>query len=520
MERNRVQLFASQRFIELLRTFKDHRISSTILSSIRVGEHFEFSYLDFGSTMDTVSFIYSNKIEEMYNNSELSPGDMSNVWKTGKRSEIKIGKFVKLMFRDNFPINRPKSTDPSVPYEDIESFVNSYKCQRNKETDFNVFSIVSGNELLDWYNVSNYTDQISDSTPLGRSCLRYDESRPFLEMYLLNQDKVSMLMLKDSAGKLRARALLWKLDEPFNRVYMDRVYFVNDWDANLFVEHAQKNGWLYKSIQTYGWGYNIIDPLENQTPKKLDMKVKLTDTSFQYYPYLDTLSVYNRDTGELCNDGSLLSKSPYIHLIDYRGSYEVQHDDREYVYSRYYNEEIPKDEAIYCEVDDDWVYERDKVYIFNTGGLNAVRGSDRIVKSNILGKEKYFMKDRCVFSEFLNTWVFVDSVKNAYIDKDKKKEIIIHRKMVDKYFEKDTNGDLLIKEEFLDEFTKKKDMKVGSSLVNTSNGTDNDNNVIDIEGIFGTNHNSQYNSFYRVLRGSSLHGIPSRFFTDIVNDND
>ena len=441
MNRESINMFASQRLVELL-TKINHAIAHDLLEQIRYKGRTTLSYLDFGDSSDSISFIYSNKVYEL--EKEFGYNYVGKVWKE-KRSESKVGKLIRLIFPDRYPINNPKGQEmPRLPI-DIESFVNLYKAEREKNENYDRFSIVTGEEIVYWYNYKNYTRFVHEDTPLGKSCLRYEESARFLEMYLKNSDKVSMLILKDDEGKLRGRSIVWTLDLPEGRTYMDRIYTVNDFDVELFKDYARRNGWLHKERQTFGWNNTIVDTQNNNLykPKDLRLQVALTNKKIKYYPYLDTLSVYNKKAGVLNNNGELLRVEGHLHLIDYQGSYVDEVDHREYVYSNYYNDDILRENAVFCQIDDDWAYEDDTVYVHNTDGLRALKTSQNIVCSNILTKTKYFRKEDAVFSNYLNTYIYKDSVREAYIDPEKTQKVTIHFKMIGKTFIKDENGDII-----------------------------------------------------------------------------
>lgn len=455
MKRDCITIYGSQRLIELLSKI-NHRISNTIIEQFRYYNSYPISYLDIGESNDTISFIYSNKVKELQR--EYDYKYSQKAWKE-KRSEMKVGKVIKLLFGDSFPVNNPKGSPIPCPPIDIETFVNMFKAEREKNENYDRFEIVSGKDIAFWYNFKNYTRFTHGDTPLGKSCLRYDESTKFLDLYVKNPDKISMLILKDDQNKLRARSILWKLDNPESRIYMDRIYSVNDFDVEIFKDYARKNGWLHKERQTYGWNNVIVDTRNDSlyTPSNFIMDVYLNNKKFRYYPYLDTLSVYNTETGRLCNDGRLLKTSPHIHLIDPQGSYIDEVDHRPRVYSRYYDDDILRDESVYCQIDDDWVYESDSVYVHNTDGLRAIKGSNKIVKSEIIGKRKYFLSDRCVYSDYLNTYIFEDSVREAFIDDKKTQRVIIHFKMIGRGFKLDDNGDIIVDNSPPKKVVKKKD---------------------------------------------------------------
>ncbi len=437
MER-KLSLYATQKLVELLSNI-DHQIANNLNESIRYRNSFPVSYLDFGSTNDTVSFITRNKFDDIQKQNQSDWNSL--VW-TEKRGEMKIGKLIKMFYQDAFPINHPKDKPRPKPMADIESFVNMFKAERDKDVNYERFEIVDGKDFHYWYTQENYSRFVHEETTLGRSCLRYKESSKFLHMYSKNPDTFRMLILKDDKGKLRARANLWNLETPENRIYMDRVYYVNDSDVELFKNFAKEKGWLHKEQQTYGWHNSIVDTRNGEIYNwdKLVMTAKIKKapgTIYKYYPYFDTLSIFNTETKTLTNDGRLRVLDPHILLTDYQGSYHSEVDGHERVFSTSYNEYIRRDDAQFVEIDDTWVYETDAVYVHNSGGLNAYRNSDKIVESYIY-KKKYFLKEAAEFSEYLGTYIHKESVRIAYLDENKSEELKIHFRMVGKEFiEKD-----------------------------------------------------------------------------------
>ena len=431
----KMNLFATQRLVELLSNI-EHQIAYTFTESIRYRNSFQVSYLDFGSTNDSVSFIARNKYDDIQ---KSNPGDWNSlVWKD-KRAEMKIGKLIRLFYGDHFPTNHPKDKPRPKPQMDIESFVNKFKAERDKDVNYDRFEIVGGKDFHYWYSQSNYSRFVHEETTLGRSCLRYEESSKFLKMYSMNPDTFRMLILKDDSGRLRGRANLWTLEQPKGRIYMDRIYSVNDFDVELFKDYAKQNGWIHKESQTFGYHNNIVDTktgdIHNWDKLTLLSKIKkIPGTHYKYYPYLDTLSIYNTEEHTLTNDGRLRVLEPHIILSDYQGSYNSEVDGRERVFSTAYNEYIVRDEATFVEIDDTWVYSNDAVYVHNSGGKHSFRNSDKVVESYIY-KRKWFLKSDAIFSEYLGTYIHEGSVRTAFLDDEKKEEVKIHYRMVGREFE-------------------------------------------------------------------------------------
>ena len=74
----KMNLFATQRLVELLSNI-EHQIAYTFTESIRYRNSFQVSYLDFGSTNDTISFIARNKYDDIQKNHQADWNSL--VWK-------------------------------------------------------------------------------------------------------------------------------------------------------------------------------------------------------------------------------------------------------------------------------------------------------------------------------------------------------------------------------------------------------------------------------------------------------
>lgn len=439
-------LMATQRFIELLSNI-NHEISYKLIENIKYRNSAPISFLDFGSANDDISFVQSNKVIELMEKYGDQDYKMHG-WTSKRSSPMKIGRAIKLIYGNHFINNQPKgSIIPKTP-TDIETFVNMFKAERDKNENYERFEIVKGEDIKYWYNQDNYSRHIQEDTTLAKSCTRYREAGKYLEMYVKHPDVVNMLILKDDVGRLRGRAIVWHLKEPANRIYMERVYSINDFDVEIFKNYAREQGWLYKSRQTYGFQHNIIDGRNGEEYywENYIMKSQVEPLDYNYFPYLDTLCVYNRKTGVLSNDGRLLNKDPHIKLSDPQGGYTDNVDHREMVFSNYHNGNIPREESEYVDLDEDWVYSYTVVEVSNTNGKRSHTNSRLIVKSAVIKTVRYFLKDSCVWSEYLKTWIYKDSVKEAYLDGDKKEKVIIHKRLIGRYFSILDNGDIVKKQ--------------------------------------------------------------------------
>ena len=438
MKKDFVTLTATPRLLELLSSI-DHQIAHEIVNQIKYRYETPLSFLDFGETNDTISFILCNKVWDLMN--DYDDDYKEHAWKSN-RSSIKIGKLIKKIFGEYFPVNQPKGVEAPKPQNDIESFVNMFKAEKDKNKNYERFELVKGSDIKFWYNQENYSRFIQEDTTLGKSCLRYESAGKFLEMYVKNPDLISMLILKDDVNRLRGRALVWNLTEPEGRIYMERIYTISDCDVELYKKYAKEQGWLYKSRQTYGFNWKIVDGKNGNEYEwnEFPMRVKLNVQPDNYYPYLDTLCVYNPDTSVLSNEGDLLKKPPYIKLTSANGEFIDESEHRDMVYSIFYGNDIPRERSVWVDLDDDWVYEEDVVLVYNTGGRKSHKDSALVCKSDILGKVKYFLKRDCTYSDYLSTWIYADSVREAFLDNEKTKKVLIHFRLIPKFFTEKKKG--------------------------------------------------------------------------------
>ena len=88
--------------------------------------------------------------------------------------------------------------------------------------------------------------------------LRVQYFLPLFDIYCKNPEKCKLLILLNEEEKLMGRALIWVgMRKPTGRVYMDRIYVVNDADIKLYIDYAIENNWLYKAVQGMGCSYPV-----------------------------------------------------------------------------------------------------------------------------------------------------------------------------------------------------------------------------------------------------------------------
>jgi hypothetical protein len=182
----------------------------------------------------------------------------------------------------------------------IEEFTNKFKSEVNNIKSINI-QVVSGEDIRKWYNEKNYL--IQNIGDLGRSCMRYDKCKEYLDIYVDNPDTCKLAIITRN-NKLIARAILWKVSNiklklklkpkvKFDYI-LDRVYSINSYDNYTLKDYAIKNNWAIRITERM-FEYN-----NEEYYGSLEVKVKPKE--YEKYPYMDTFSRFNSRKGTLYND--------------------------------------------------------------------------------------------------------------------------------------------------------------------------------------------------------------------------
>ena len=434
--------------------------------------------------LDNISFTMSNKLIENIikdnglgmnpKTEELSDNDLDTIffhvhdrdkkYFTKSRSTTTLGKIVNKLFPSEF---KP-SGDPG---NDIESFVNMYKSLR---TDRVIFDLVEGDDIKFWYLEENYCSLIQG--PLHSSCMRESGCTDYIDFYSKNVGKVKLLILKDNDDntKIKGRALVWTLDFPENRIFMDRIYHVYEQDVELFKEYAKKNEWIRKMSQDMDEDGPFLDNLTGENIYKLKID-GVVDGKTEEYPYMDTLKYY--DGNILTNDMSFLEDisdgkklestggdydplgddmyfsefyGEWIDLSDYYNVYYYCERVSDYrngedcYHSEYYDEYIADDYASnemeecdhYDERDDRWRESGDYVTLDNNE-----TSTEEYAKENFIENNNGEWLSNGVWSEHYEDYIDRDSSVEVYTDVEEN-HTDYRLEDDDTYFKYDYNGEL------------------------------------------------------------------------------
>jgi hypothetical protein len=275
--------------------------------------------------------------------------DESEIWTSSRRFQAKPGGFISKVFKD-------------IPAKEVELFSTLFRNVSNRiKVDLQV---VKGERIRDFYYYESYA---SDNGSLGASCMRYDNCQKYMNVYVENTDVVSMLVMLNDNGSLIGRALLWDCD---GYKIMDRIYTTNDEKyAFYFKEWATKNNYLFKSNQN--WFDTLTFEKIGDKKQELRIDIKLPNSDYRYYPYMDTFKFFNAETGTISNyqpksdfytictpDGSKYG-SDYLVFDIIDKVFRYRHDA---CYVRYLDGFTTGNNVSYSEIHDEYILCSDATY--------------------------------------------------------------------------------------------------------------------------------------------------------------
>lgn len=275
--------------------------------------------------------------------------DESEYWSSSRRFQAKPGGFISKVFKN-------------IPAKEVEIFSTLFRNVSNR-IEVNL-RVVKGERIRDFYYYESYAN---DGGSLGASCMRYDNCQKYMDIYVDNPGIVSMLVMIDDNGSLLGRALLWDFD---GYKVMDRIYTVNDEKlAFYFKEWATKNNYLFKSNQN--WFDTMNFERIGDKRQQLKIAIKLPNSEYRYYPYMDTFKFFDPNTGTISNyqpsghfytictpDGSKYERD-YLVLDVVDKVFRYRHDA---CYVRYLDGFTSGNNVKYSEISDEYILCEDAIY--------------------------------------------------------------------------------------------------------------------------------------------------------------
>lgn len=318
----------------------------------------------------------------------------SGDWGNKNRQRIKLGKGVKKFITPYLDV-----LDVVLSDSDIEEFVNEIKALLTN--DNYIFKLVSGSDIIDYYNEDTYYDMTQDST-LSKSCMRYDKCSDWLSLYEENNDCELLIMFDKSLSldKIIARAIVWT----YNGVkYVDRRYYHLDVHHQAMIDYIISQKWAYKQFNSYDESFDLFfkvpDGEGKYEPEECTLKYNY-DYNFSTFPYMDTLKYY--EDGVLTNNKNIVDD--YYTLVCADGSY-CYDDDEDVTTCIVCGDTISIDEAIYIDdegyvchchtvedQDGNYILKRDSVILhLSNGTTHYIHEND--VDDYVCYEEEYYESD-------------------------------------------------------------------------------------------------------------------------------
>lgn len=344
---------------------------------------------------------------------------LTSNWWTKNRVDVKLGSFIGKVF----PKEYKQGGDPG---QDIESFVQGVIAARTLKIDR--FKIVSGDDIVKYYDEDMYDVRNADDntpvhgSPLASSCMRHDYCGDYIKFYAKNPDVKLLILFSDieeHADKIIGRALLWDLNIPSGRTFMDRIYYRYEKDMAMFKQYAEEQGWLYKSTQNMHSTTKIVDSKTGNI-ERMNLETKHTFKANEWYPYMDTMKWFNREDEYLTN--TEIEDSEVYFLEDISGGYEYVSDER--IYVEFYDESIDPDDLTYCELGGEDRKHDDAIYIES----KDMYATQEYVDDHLSWSEyenNYFDNDDVTYSDYHNDYILNDDAidMHKWADEDDFKEI-------------------------------------------------------------------------------------------------
>lgn len=353
---------ASDDFIKILKSMKGDRVADELLELLPNDIKTNYNFIKLSNELGKLSFLPDAQATR-----RLSAGDSQEDIFASASNQTTINRLVKSIL----DANGIQVSDPA-----LEGFGNRFKAKMslliNKDIDIR---LVEGEDVRKWYHEKTYT-RVKRGT-LQSSCMRHDHCQDYFGIYVKNTSVVKLIIKVDDSDNLRARALLWTTDKGY---YIDRVYWTHEEEENLLVDWAKLK---FGDIMSF-----------NNGDDEKKMTVRLSNTNFDLYPYMDTFRflIDNKlqtwqpekpgNFKELCEtDGGYISGNQV--WSEYYGEYIEAVDA---VWSSILGSRLHKDDSIYSEYLEDNIPERNSVKSEKFGIIylpHSVRIVDEKGKSDI-----------------------------------------------------------------------------------------------------------------------------------------
>ena len=359
----RKKLTLSESFKERLEGIKkDSRVAEFLLRPFyNTAKNFDF--VTYRTSTEQLAYCPSSKEQQFNENGTWIKHNYRQAGKPAKVArKLLNGRALRILKEKDFEVfaNKIKAVDLEI----LNSRVSIY------------------DNVCDIYDSNNYASEANKGT-LDQSCMNDDLE--YVEWY--NEIGCQGLALHDGDGDIIARALIWHnvigLD---GGTFVDRIYGT-DSSIEKLKAYSRNKGWHHKAYQNYSDKTDFVDPYGIVISRAVRI-AGVGNPSNNLFPYCDTMTYWNDESGDLTNNDT----GDFTHeLTDTSGGYDegsygeycvdterrcqdaawVERYDQYYEdvrHSSYNNEEIPADEAVWCENLDTYLWD-DRVVELHDGEL-------------------------------------------------------------------------------------------------------------------------------------------------------
>lgn len=180
------------------------------------------------------------------------------------------------------------------------------------------FTVVKGDDILTAYAETSYSNDISGSSTLHKSCMRYNRCAKFFNVYTKNPEHVAMLV-GERAGKVVSRALIWTAEwfnwfEPTNdyKRLLDRPYFLNELEHVALLKAGEQHCDYFRNHGRQVWiDYKAEGHYKDIKGEAIHFRVPIDINDHTPVPYIDTFryaydgALHNMSAGGLYKGGQL-----------------------------------------------------------------------------------------------------------------------------------------------------------------------------------------------------------------------
>lgn len=280
----KLTFYVSSRFLQF--------VNDTILECSDKSLNFLYYYFNNELSEDLQLELYKRVFRDL---ESIKESDNGFILTNNEKQKMKLGKLLSKI---------SGILCKKVDNNEIENIVDKYKSWCGIHNENFEFEIYSSKDIIRAYQEKNYS-YTGLKGMLHRSCM--NDYIDTLGIYIDNPEKISLLVLKNKKdNKISGRALIWNLDKP-HRIFMDRVYGVDNFIFNIYEKLAIENKWIYRSQpsdKNYQVNFYHREIKKYMTVNADEFKMCVNNIRFKTlntFPYVDSLYILDRLNNKLRN---------------------------------------------------------------------------------------------------------------------------------------------------------------------------------------------------------------------------